>query len=88
MLQSSSETFFRKFRFWDGGGQDAPPVFEVDGIHYLHVKVTSKSCVLFESTPVTMRHTDHLLSAGVPRHSHRQPSCVPTCSLPQRAHPA
>ena len=46
VLQSSSETFFRKFRFWDGGGQDAPPVFEVDGIHYLHVKVTWESCVL------------------------------------------
>ena len=47
MVQSSSETFFRKFRFWDGGGQDAPPVFEVDGIHYLHVKVRRELCVLF-----------------------------------------
>ena len=51
MLQSSSETFFRKFRFWDGGGQDAPPVFEVDGIHYLHVKVRSGSWVLSDRTP-------------------------------------
>ena len=43
LLQSSSETFFRKFQFWDGGGQDAPPVFEVDGIHYLHVKVKARA---------------------------------------------
>lgn len=38
-LQGSTEVFFRKARFWDGGGQDAPPVFLVDGINYLHVKV-------------------------------------------------
>lgn len=31
--------FYRKVKFWDGDGQDAPPVFHVDGVHYLHVKV-------------------------------------------------
>ena len=40
-MQGSTEVFFRKARFWDGGGQDAPPVFLVDGINYLHVKVTN-----------------------------------------------
>ena len=38
-MQGSSEVFFRKVRFWDGEGQDAPPVFHVDGVNYLHVKV-------------------------------------------------
>lgn len=37
-LQGSAEVFFRKVKFWDGGG-DAPPVFTVDGVSYLHVKV-------------------------------------------------
>lgn len=37
--QDSTETFFRKVRFWGGGG-DAPPVFQVDGVSYLHVKVS------------------------------------------------
>jgi AP-4 complex subunit mu-1 len=36
--KSSSEVFYRKFRFWDGGGQDAPPVFNIQGVNYLHVK--------------------------------------------------
>ena len=38
-LQGSSEVFYRKVKFWDGEGQDAPPVFHVDGVNYLHVKV-------------------------------------------------
>lgn len=25
--------------FWDKGGRDAPPVFNVDGVSYLYVKV-------------------------------------------------
>ena len=37
--QGSSEVFFRKVKFWDKGGRDAPPVFHVDGVNYLHVKV-------------------------------------------------
>ncbi|KAK9824001.1 hypothetical protein WJX72_006898 [[Myrmecia] bisecta] len=36
--KGSSEVFFRKVKFWDGGGHDAPPVFNVDGVNYLHVK--------------------------------------------------
>lgn len=35
--RDSTEIFFRKIRFW-GKGKDAPPVFQVDGISYLHVK--------------------------------------------------
>lgn len=38
-IQGSSEVFYRKVKFWDGDGQDAPPVFHVDGVNYLHVKV-------------------------------------------------
>ena len=37
--QASSEIFFRKVNFWDKGGRDAPPVFNVDGVSYLYVKV-------------------------------------------------
>mmetsp|Transcript_36411 Transcript_36411/g.91475 ORF Transcript_36411/g.91475 Transcript_36411/m.91475 type:complete len:449 (+) Transcript_36411:652-1998(+) len=37
--KTSSETFFRKVKFWDGDeGGEAPPVFHVDGVTYLHVK--------------------------------------------------
>lgn len=36
--QSAPEVFFRKFKFWDGGEQDAPPVFIVDGTTYLHTR--------------------------------------------------
>lgn len=35
--RESIEIFFRKTRSW-GNGKDAPPVFQVDGISYLHVK--------------------------------------------------
>lgn len=31
--------FFRKAKFWDGGGKDAPPAFQADGVQYLHIKV-------------------------------------------------
>lgn len=37
--KSSAEVFFRKAKFWDGEGRDAPPAFHVDGVQYLHVKV-------------------------------------------------
>lgn len=36
--QSAPEVFFRKFKFWDGGDQDAPPVFLVEGTTYLHTR--------------------------------------------------
>lgn len=37
--KSSAEIFFRKFKFWKGSeGEDAPPVFNVDGVNYIHVK--------------------------------------------------
>jgi len=35
--KDSTETFFRKVRFW-GTGTDAPPVFQIEGVSYLHVK--------------------------------------------------
>lgn len=31
--------FFRKAKFWDGEGRDAPPAFHADGVQYLHVRV-------------------------------------------------
>lgn len=40
-VQTSSEVFFRKVNFWDKGGRDAPPVFNVDGVSYLYVKVSA-----------------------------------------------
>lgn len=50
IMQGSSEVLFRKVKFWDGGGQDAPPVFHVDGVNYLYVKV---------SVTHSMHHNDH-----------------------------
>ena len=43
VVQTSSEVFFRKVNFWDKGGRDAPPVFNVDGVSYLYVKVRAAS---------------------------------------------
>ena len=37
--QGSSEVFFRRMKFWDKEHSDAPPVFMLDGVSYLHVKV-------------------------------------------------
>lgn len=36
--QSTTEQFFRNVRFFDGKQQEAPPVFESDGLHYLWIK--------------------------------------------------
>ncbi|XP_043808872.1 AP-4 complex subunit mu isoform X2 [Manihot esculenta] len=46
--KGSAEIFFRKVKFWkeDEGG-DAPPVFNVDGVNYFHVKVAG---LLFVAT--------------------------------------
>jgi hypothetical protein len=44
MLQACAEVFFRKVNFWDKGGRDAPPVFNVDGVSYLYVKVSILGC--------------------------------------------
>lgn len=36
--KAATDTFFRKVSLWDGEGKDAPPVFQVDGVHFLHAK--------------------------------------------------
>lgn len=46
--KGSAEIFFRKVKFWKGEeGEEAPPVFNVDGVNYLHVK---HSGLLFVAT--------------------------------------
>ncbi|KAI9117998.1 hypothetical protein K1719_010330 [Acacia pycnantha] len=46
--KGSAETFFRKVRFWKEDDEgDAPPVFNVDGVNYFHVKVSG---LLFVAT--------------------------------------
>ncbi|GKV46943.1 hypothetical protein SLEP1_g53900 [Rubroshorea leprosula] len=46
--KGSAEIFFRKVKFWkDDGEGDAPPVFNVDGVNYFHVKVAG---LLFVAT--------------------------------------
>ncbi|KAF3591065.1 hypothetical protein DY000_02027251 [Brassica cretica] len=38
--KGSTETFFRKVKFWkEDGNAEAPPIFNVDGVNYFHVKV-------------------------------------------------
>ncbi|EPS62106.1 hypothetical protein M569_12689, partial [Genlisea aurea] len=46
--KGSAEIFFRKVKFWkEDGKEEAPPVFNVDGINYFHVKVVG---LLFVAT--------------------------------------
>ncbi|GMY28365.1 AP-4 complex subunit mu-like [Fagus crenata] len=46
--KGSAEVFFRKVKFWKEDGEgDAPPVFNVDGVNYFHVKVAG---LLFVAT--------------------------------------
>ncbi|KAG9450821.1 hypothetical protein H6P81_010786 [Aristolochia fimbriata] len=46
--KGSAEIFFRKVKFWKGDeGEEAPPVFNVDGVNYIHVKVAG---LLFVAT--------------------------------------
>ncbi|KAI4321107.1 hypothetical protein MLD38_034527 [Melastoma candidum] len=48
--KGSTEVFFRKVKFWKEDGQEeaqAPPVFNVDGVNYFHVKVAG---LLFAAT--------------------------------------
>ncbi|KAG2248695.1 hypothetical protein Bca52824_088323 [Brassica carinata] len=38
--KGSTETFFRKVKFWkEDANAEAPPIFNVDGVNYFHVKV-------------------------------------------------
>ncbi len=37
-MQAATDIFYRKATLWDGPGHDAPPVFQVDGVHYLYAK--------------------------------------------------
>jgi len=36
--KSTVEIFFRNCKFWNGKNQEAPPVFNIDGINYLYIK--------------------------------------------------
>nr|XP_048332206.1 AP-4 complex subunit mu isoform X2 [Ziziphus jujuba var. spinosa] len=46
--KGSAEIFFRKVKFWKEDGEgDAPPIFNVDGVNYFHVKVAG---LLFAAT--------------------------------------
>uniref|UniRef100_A0A0C9RHI8 TSA: Wollemia nobilis Ref_Wollemi_Transcript_21851_1933 transcribed RNA sequence n=1 Tax=Wollemia nobilis TaxID=56998 RepID=A0A0C9RHI8_9CONI len=46
--KGSAEIFFRKVKFWKSDdGEEAPPIFNVDGVNYLHVKVAG---LLFVAT--------------------------------------
>ncbi|CAL5417908.1 unnamed protein product [Camellia sinensis] len=46
--RGSAEIFFRKVKFWkEDGEEEAPPVFNVDGVNYFHVKVVG---LLFVAT--------------------------------------
>jgi len=36
--KTTTDTFFRNVKFWGGKQQDAPPVFQLDGISYLYLK--------------------------------------------------
>ncbi|XP_057784446.1 AP-4 complex subunit mu isoform X1 [Salvia miltiorrhiza] len=49
--KGSAEIFFRKVKFWkEDGKEEAPPVFNLDGVNYFHVKVVG---LLFVATTRT-----------------------------------
>ncbi|KMT19719.1 hypothetical protein BVRB_1g007740 [Beta vulgaris subsp. vulgaris] len=46
--KGTTEIFFRKVKFWkEDGEEEAPPVFNVDGVNYFHVKIVG---LLFVAT--------------------------------------
>ncbi|GMH22431.1 hypothetical protein Nepgr_024274 [Nepenthes gracilis] len=46
--KGSTEIFFRKVKFWkEDGEEEAPPVFNIDGVNYFHVKIVG---LLFVAT--------------------------------------
>ncbi|CAA6659481.1 unnamed protein product [Spirodela intermedia] len=46
--KGSAEIFFRKVKFWKGEeSEEAPPIFNLDGVNYIHVKVAG---LLFVAT--------------------------------------
>ncbi|KAG9132109.1 hypothetical protein Leryth_022021 [Lithospermum erythrorhizon] len=48
IAKGSAEIFFRKVKFWkEDGEEEAPPIFNVDGVNYFHVKVVG---LLFVAT--------------------------------------
>lgn len=68
LLQSSTETFFRKANFWDGKGKNAPPVFQSEGVQYLHIKVgqppLASSCICLQLA-LNLGATSCMKAAGV-----------------------
>lgn len=48
-LQTSSETFFRTSKFYKAG-DEAPPVFIVDGVSYLSIKVLGAAAAILHTT--------------------------------------
>ena len=38
--RSAAETFFRKVKFWGLEGEEAPPIFIVEGVNYIHIKMS------------------------------------------------
>ncbi len=53
-VQASTEIFFRNSKFWKGG-DEAPPVFLIDGVSYLHLKV-STSFLFKYCRPLLLQH--------------------------------
>ncbi|KAF3446357.1 hypothetical protein FNV43_RR11536 [Rhamnella rubrinervis] len=57
--KGSAEIFFRKVKFWKENGEgDAPPIFNVDGVNYFHVKVAG---LLFAATTRVNVSSSHVL---------------------------
>lgn len=90
-MQASSEVFFRKVNFWDKGGQDAPPVFNVDGVSYLYVKVpfnTLAQCLSFSTAESACPRTRALSVLGMHGATARPPPQPCTSASQQCMHGA
>lgn len=74
-LQTSSETFFRTSKFYKAG-DEAPPVFIVDGVSYLSIKVLAAGAAILHNSllvPFVRRRGN---CSEVWERSAEVPSCV------------
>jgi hypothetical protein len=62
-VQTSTETFFRTSKFYKAG-DEAPPIFLVDGVSYLSVKVNQQQKQQQEQQGVYIKVKKHMYVCG------------------------
>jgi len=59
---STSEIFFRNVKFWGGKQQDAPPIFNLDGLNYIYIKKNGLYFVFVTTENVSPMYSIELLT--------------------------